>query len=387
MLIVLIVIFIEAIYISYHFLYKGKKYIYFDSINSVFVTDKYYIAVGSNNDNDSHFEKSKLSIYNMKREKIFERIYNNGYNSAFFDTINTEDGIIAVGSYEKSKSDHSNLIRNALIVKYDYDGNVIFDTDYKLLDNTKYTSVASYNKDYICSGQSVYKNTRVGSEAGGAILTRYDSDGNIIWSVSYGDNKQSTFNDLVIVEDKIYAVGYYKDNESFLVQYNMNGELISEVKYDTDSKGFSSIVYDDSYLFIAGSKINNNGTDAVILKYDLNGNIIGESIFDDGGNERYNKLIADSDKNIIIIGTASDIRDKSHNTVDEYDYNGIIAKYNSSLEKIDIIKYGDDKDDYFTDIIEDKGKYLIVGYSSYEDDGYMAKFIIYSKALKVLEVG
>ena len=48
--------------------------------------------------------------------------------------------------------------------------------------------------------------------------------------------------------------------------------------------------------------------------------------------------------------------------------------------------YGDDRDDYFTDIIYDKNDYLVVGYSSYEDGSYLSKFIHYSDALKVLGV-
>jgi len=53
---------------------------------------------------------------------------------------------------------------------------------------------------------------------------------------------------------------------------------------------------------------------------------------------------------------------------------------------IDVVNYGDERDDYFTDIIFANEKYLVSGYSSYEDGSYMSKFINYSKALKVLEV-
>ena len=49
-------------------------------------------------------------------------------------------------------------------------------------------------------------------------------------------------------------------------------------------------------------------------------------------------------------------------------------------------EYGDKQDDYFTDIRENDEKYIVVGYSSYEDGSYMSKIISYSMALKVLEV-
>ena len=75
-----------------------------------------------------------------------------------------------------------------------------------------------------------------------------------------------------------------------------------------------------------------------------------------------------------------------YESVDEYNYNGIIGKYDSNLNMIDVVNYGDERDDYFTDIIFANEKYLVSGYSSYEDGSYMSKFINYSKALKVLEV-
>ena len=43
-------------------------------------------------------------------------------------------------------------------------------------------------------------------------------------------------------------------------------------------------------------------------------------------------------------------------------------------------------DDYFTDINCVDGKYLVSGYSSYDDGSYLSKFITYSDALKVLGV-
>ena len=102
--------------------------------------------------------------------------------------------------------------------------------------------------------------------------------------------------------------------------------------------------------------------------------------------ERFNKLVLDDNNNIAAIGTLYTARKNNHNTVDEYDYDGIIAKYNSNLEKLDDVRYGDERDDFFTDVIFIHNKYIIVGYSSYEDGSYMSKFISYSKAFKVLEV-
>ena len=54
--------------------------------------------------------------------------------------------------------------------------------------------------------------------------------------------------------------------------------------------------------------------------------------------------------------------------------------------KISVVNYGDENDDYFTDIIILDGNYLVSGYSYYKDGSYLSKFITYSNALKTLEV-
>ena len=134
--ILLIIIFVELIFIGYNLINKNKKYIYFDGINAMEYNNNYYVAVGSNNDNDNHFEKAKISFYNKKKEKILENVYNVGYNSSFFGTLIDGDNVIAVGSYEKDKSDRKNSVRHALIVKYDLNGKILFEKDFKLLDNS-----------------------------------------------------------------------------------------------------------------------------------------------------------------------------------------------------------------------------------------------------------
>ena len=72
-----VILVIELIYIIY--LLQGKS-IYFDGINSVINVDKGYVAVGSNNNNEKYYEKAKITKYNDKKEKVFEKLYNKGYN-------------------------------------------------------------------------------------------------------------------------------------------------------------------------------------------------------------------------------------------------------------------------------------------------------------------
>lgn len=376
----------EIGYIGYKVINKKDTAIYFDGINAIVYLDKYYATVGSNNDNDNHYEKAKITKYNLKKEKTFEKLYNIGYNSSFFGvTIDGED-LVAVGSYEKTNNEHEESIRHALIVKYDKDGNIVFEKDFGVLDNSKFTGITKVGEDYYVVGQSIYKNTRVGTDEGGAILAKYDKDGELLWYKTYGSSKSSIFNDLLVVDNYIYTVGTDDNQLGIIVKYDLEGNLETYNDYKTtDSLGFSGITHIGNSIYISGAlKRDNFDTDAMVVRYNLDCVYLDQVIYTGQGKERFNKIIVDDHNHLVAIGTMA--IPKKEDGISEYNYDGIIAKYDEDLKVIDSISYGDERDDYFTDIKYIDGKYLVVGYSSYEDGSYMSKFINYSRAFKVLGV-
>ena len=116
-------------------------------------------------------------------------------------------------------------------------------------------------------------------------------------------------------------------------------------------------------------------------------NYLNEVSYDENENERYNRLIVDNNDNLIVIGTIG-IYDtkKDTNGIEILKYDAVIAKYKSDLKLIKAVRYGDMRDDYFSDVILRDNNYYVSGYSSYEDGSYLSKYIVYSDALKVLEV-
>ncbi len=382
-----VVFILEMIYIVNSIFFKNTESLYFDGINSLAKSDKYYVTVGSNNNNDLFYEKAKLSIYNKKLEKKKEKLYNVGYNSAFFGVVLDEESIVAVGSYEKEKEEHDELIRRALIVKYDFDGNILFEQDFQLLDNSRFTGIVSVEDGYIVSGQSVYKSTRIGSKEGGALLVKYDKDGNLLWYHTFGNNKTAVFNDLMVINQSIYTVGTSETRIGVLCKYDMDGNFVTYNDYlYTDDIGFSGIVAVGDTIYVSGSNRYGNVTDALIVTYDFDCNYLSQVIHENEGTIRYNKLIHDEGENIIAIGILSMKKESKDKTADTFNYDGIIGKYNLDLKEVSVVTYGDERDDYFTDISYVDGNYYVVGYSSYEDGSYLSKFIRYSTALKVLDV-
>ena len=322
----------------------------------------------------------------MNREKISEKLYNVGYNSSFFGVAVDKEDYVVVGSYEKTEEDHNAAIRRALIVKYDSSGNMIFEKDFGILDNSKFTSVIVVGDCYYVTGQSIYKNTRVGNKKGGAILAKYNKDGELLWYQTYGSNKNAIFNDLIYENNSIYVVGTDDNCLGILVRYDLDGNVITYNDYSTtDSLGFSGITVTGEYVYVCGAlRRENDDNDAMIVQYNLDCTYINQVVYTGSGMERFNKILVDDQDRLVAIGTMGVAQEEGGIT--EYNYDGIIAKYDTNLKYIDAISYGADRDDYFTDILFHKGEYVVVGYSYYDDGNYMSKFIRFSKALKVLGV-
>ena len=390
----IIILVFEIGYLIHRKYFNTGESIYFDSINAISYINNNFVSVGSNNNNENHYEKAKLSFYDDKRHKVYEKIYSKGYNSAFFDVDVSDNTYVAVGSYEASHNDHINGTRKALIVAYDNDGNVIFDKDFGVLENSKFMSVKIVDDGYLVVGQSIYEAMTVGfSSEGGAFLIKYDKNGKIKWKTNYGESKSAIFNDLYILDDYIYVVGSDYGKVGIILKYDLNGNLLKKTEYQyTDSFGFTGIAVNGESIFVSGGKRiigeeDSGRIDGLIVKYDFDCNYLDEVSYDEDMQERFNKILMLDDDNLLIIGSMSSYdKDKTVKDVNVLKYDGVIAKYREDLKLIKAVSYGEDRDDHFTDMIVLDNSYLVTGYSSYEDKSYMSKFIIYSDALKVLEV-
>lgn len=372
---IVIVLVVELVYIVYLFFFTKDNNIYFDGTNSFIYNNKSeYVAVGSNNDNDKYYEKGKITIYDKDLNKVTEKLYNKGYKSAFLDIVEDDDGYVVVGSYEKSKNDNENNIRRALIVKYDLEGNILFEKDFRDAINSSFTGIIKEEDGYVAVGYSISDTNK----DGGAYIIKYDKTGNIIWKSNYGDKSNAKFKDLIKVDDYYYVVGIDKKNISVLCKFDNNGKLIKDSIYKyTDNLGFTGIVYYNDYLYITGNRKakgeENSLGNALLVKYSTDLKRKKEVVYSNDKASRYNTLDIDNN-NIIVIGTINENKQ----------YDGLIGKYDSDLNVIVTKELGSSSDTYFNDIIIVDGKYRVIGYSSYNKN-YLTKFITFSDALRILE--
>lgn len=388
-----IVLIADIAYICYQKTNSKEESNDFDSINAFTKDKSFYIAVGSNNHNDKSYEKGKITKYNKKYEKEWEKYYNRGYNSTFYNVALDGDNIIAVGSFQKTKEERKENVTTALIVKYDKEGKEQFHKTFQVLGNSKFKGIEVVDDGYIVVGQSIYENSTLGmSTEGGAIIIKYDKSGNVMWQHNYGGNKSGLYNDLLVTDQYIYAVGKNYGRVGIISQYSLSGEYIKTENYNyTDTLGFTGIAKIENDIFVVGAKKikedeYDHDIDGLIVKYNENCEKQEETTYKGKELERFNTVINDNN-NLVIVGHRA-ILDKEKSTKKEnvYIYNGILAKYKKNLAEVYVEDYGENNNAYFTDIKIVDDNYLVSGYSQYKNHGYFSKFITYSTAGKMLEV-
>lgn len=388
------IIVLEGVYIGLKIYKNSKNTVYVETLATAKKVDDGYLSVGSSDFKYSEFhsynkdyEKARFTKYDHHHQIVFENAYKDGYNSYFNDVEEYSDGYVAVGGVQSSKEQLENHTTDALIVLYDKDGKQRKDKKLQIIGDTTFTKVKKLDDGFLVLGQSILENLVLGSDPnGGGIMIKYDKDLKEVWRVNYGGSKSGIFNDCYIEDDAIYVVGKDATRYGIFVKYDHDGNRLFVKNYEySDTVGFSAIDKIGSDYAVVGSKTMNidaedkdKKTEALIVKYDQDGNVLFQKTYQVNDNARFNgvKVIDDA---IIAVGHTYKKDDKeSSDTYNIYRYSGIIAKYDKEGSKVfETVEKGS-RDTYCSDILEDNGKYLVVGQTSSKELGSNNKdFISY----------
>jgi len=383
----LIILLLEGIYLIIYKNNIDNNKIYYDTMNSLTIDDTDIVAVGSSNFNYSKYydytgglEKGKFIKYDKDGKILVEKMYETGINTTFSSIITVEDGYIVVGSGVFSKEEQENGAKEALIIKYDKDGNIVWEKFYQVVTNTSFNKVIEVNDGYVAVGQSIYANTEMGNHTtGGGIIVKYDKEGKEIWHNNHGGMKSGNFNDVVEVDGNLYVVGKDATDSGNIVKYTKDGKYVWHKNYSyTDGIGFTGIAYLNKSLYVVGSKKilpediteedsrSTTNTDALLVVYDMKGNIEFEKTFGGSNYERYNSILAHRN-NLYVVGNTSSNDAGLKIDTDGKLMTGLVVRYdvNGNILKKDA--FGGSNNDILTDITTDGVCLFISGYSNSND--------------------
>ena len=204
-----------------------------------------------------------------------------------------------------------------------------------------------------------------------AKLVKYDKELNVLFEKTFETSYDSTFYDAIVTNNAIYAVGSYIYEESqislqtrdgLLVKYDLEGNMLWHKNFqilgDTE---FKRILPVSDGIIVVGQSIyenmqigNHNMGGGIIIKYDFEGNVVWNNSF--GGNKSgiFNDVVAVND-GYICVGK------------DAVNY-GLIAKFSLDGELMWIKNYANTDEIGFTKAeIKDDKLYIAGAYNKSEE--------------------
>lgn len=382
-IVLLIVLALELIYFGYSYYKNRKNSTYYSITNDLVVLDNSYVGVGLSD--FKHSKYNKTSVYNKatiwKYDDNFkvleEHFIDLGYNGYFNSIVKIDDGYVAVGALEMTETQHDEETTEGLIVRFDNDLNVVWRKNIQVLDDTEFVNIKLDNdNNLIVVGQSIYAKNIIGNQTtGGAMLFKFDLEGEELFRINYGGPQTGIFNDVLIEDDGYVLVGSTKNSTGIIQKYDFNGKEIWHNYYGpTDSNGLTKIVKADDYYLVLGTILPNKNTKteykASIVKYNESGKKIDEILYEKDYLNKFRDILVEDDSFILVGTYGSGNSDNDLVTTDavylvyDKDFN-IVKEEFLSLEN----------SESYNKIYKKNGKYLVLGftnskYKKFKTNGY-----------------
>lgn len=397
------------------FLYVKNKQeqntVYYDAFQMSASDGDRIVAVGSSDFRKSKLnpytdgiEKGRLAVFDKNGEIQLEVQYDKGIASTFTSVLVIDDGYLVTGSGEYSDYQRENHLRDAFLIKYDKSGNKIWEKYYGVLSNTRFNKVIQTSDGYVVIGQSLYESMEVGNHTtGGGVIVKYDFDGNEVWHNNHGGNKSGNFNGIVEVKGNFYVVGKDAADSGNLIKFDKNGKYVWHKNYSyTDSLGFQDIAYLNDRLYVVGSKKilkdenaedrTTDNTDAILISYDMKGNIKKEELFGGSKKERFNDIEV-MDDHLYLIGVSnsldSDLKIELEESEEEIT-SGFMMVYDQDFNRLNSVTLGGTKNDVVNHMTTSGNQFYVSGYFTSKDGNissgnngkdYFGKALIFQKDL------
>lgn len=322
-----------------------------------------YIAVGYSHSTDLGFNNNGASDailvkYSNSGEQLWIKNFGGSSIDSFSSiTVASNGDIVVTGCYESSDNGMTNGgMKDSFIARYNSEngtqkwiqyvngaGDDIYCSVVELLDGSLIVVGYSYSYDLFIPD--------ITSTEG--IIVKYDKDGNRIWGKKVGGSQEDYLYSLIKTSDGGFiTVGESNtatsglpvtpkgDNDAIIVKYDKDGNLTWISGFGgTGREGFYSVIETTDGKFMAVGRSsstdagfeNKGNNDAIIVQYDKNGNQEWSTSFGGSYNEYFNSVTRTIDGGFVAVGyTFSGDIGFAHNG----DSDGMIANNNPIIDVI-----------------------------------------------------
>ncbi len=262
----------------------------------------------------------------------------------------------------------------AKLVKYDNELNVVFEKTFK----TDYDSVfydAKVVKDGIIAvGSYVYEKEQLSLNTRDGLIAKYDLDGNFLWSKNYQVLGDTEFKSIIVLDDGFLAVGQsiYENMEignhtqggGIIVKYDLDGNIIWKNNFGGNKSGiFQDVIKVEDGYIACGKDARNYG---MLVKFDLDGNRLWLKNYEYTDTYGFYD-IEEKDGKIYIAGSHNVSEDKDEEGNINFSYDACIFVYDLNGELLDIYDIKGNSEDRFNALLLLDDKIVAVGYTKSSD--------------------
>ncbi|MDD2378171.1 MAG: prepilin-type N-terminal cleavage/methylation domain-containing protein [Bacilli bacterium] len=292
--------------------------------------DGVYCVEKSIYDEEVIVTKKEESDCNVHSE-TFAVKFAGSHEDLFADVVTTNDGYIVVGSSRSGDGDFENLnygYHDAIIVKYDFNGSVVWSKNYGDLYYDEFYRVTASSDGYLALGGTA---TEIDFSN---VIVKYNLEGDVDWSRNLGEDDVD-FLDVSTVSDGYLVYGQSWDDDSItILKYDFNGNLILNDSFSENQVHRSYNIVSVLGGYISVGYTYDEVTDievAQIKKYDSNGNELWSQINKTGNFSFFNNIVEMAD-GYVAIGI-SDTNSERSGILTKYNLNGDVI-FNKQLNGI-----------------------------------------------------
>ena len=307
----------------------------------------------------------------------------------FEDILQTEDGGFIAYGYSTSDDieELSNIGYDILIVvKYDKDGNLVWQKSWGGIDSEGFNDgFQTEDGGFIAYGYFYCPDIEGLPNKGSddLMIVKYDKDGNLMWQKSWGGNGSDAVRNGFQTEDGgLIAFGYFESTDieglpnkgsedAIIVRYDKDGNLMWQKSWGGNSDDyFANVVQTKEGEFIAYGWFcstdieglpNKGECDAIIVKYDKDGNLMWQKSWGGIDSEVFNDGFQTEDGGFIVSGYSysTDIEGLTN----KGNMDAIIVKYDKDGNMLWQTSWGGNDIDIFDDVLQTKnGEFIATGY-------------------------
>jgi hypothetical protein len=264
----------------------GHTYNYNSSL-SIDKDDNLYMIGTASIDNLSSEDLILLKINSDNGNIIWRRQRGGSYDEWSFGIVldNNKNIYIVAGKEFDNELD----IRKLLIMKFDSDGEDLWSKEEDFYITKNSNKIALDGNDNIYIGTTI-ENSLEDTQSYGKqdfLIIKYDKNGNKIWNKQFGTSENDSIGAITIKNEEIYTTGYVNGvldsitkwgrGDIFLMKLDLDGNILLNKEYYNDGydTGTDIVISENEEIYISGFRRDNNyNEDTILKKLDKNGEII-----------------------------------------------------------------------------------------------------------------